>query len=48
MTATAVRNMELEKEKKEHLRFLDEARASVSKYRQREEEYPFIFIIFLI
>lgn len=45
---TLFRNQELEKERKEHLRFLDEARASVANYRNREEEYPFkIFLVFV-
>jgi len=46
ITATLLRNQELEKERKEHLRFLDEARSSVANYRTREEEYPFFLFFF--
>lgn len=41
---TLFRNQELERERKEHLKFLDEARTSVANYRNREEEYPFTFL----
>ena len=45
---TFLRNHELEKERKENLRLLNEARAAVRNYRQREEEYPFPLSPFLL
>ena len=49
MASYALQNQQLLNERDEHLRFLEEARESLAKFRKKEEEYPFpsYFLILL-
>ena len=48
MTEVVLQNHELEKQQKENIQLIDEARHSVASYRQKEEEYPFLFSFYSI
>ena len=43
ITQFALESQRLNKEREEHLHFLEEARTSLATFRKREEEYPFLF-----